>query len=585
MSAEKSKVFSEKLIHFSRDFFGSGKNIAVIGSGSIGGKAAGLANIERTLRSRFGSHSGERIRVAIPRFVVIASEYFDRFMQSNDLYSVALSDMSDEYIAHAFSGGRLDPELTEYLETVLKIIDIPLAVRSSSLLEDAMYEPFAGVYATKMLPNNDDEIDIRLEKLSEAVKFVYASTFFGHARAYHKAIGRNTYDEKMAVIIQEVVGQRFNDRFYPHLSGVARSYNFYPSGAAKPENGVVSLALGLGKTIVDGGIVWIYSPNCPKVSPPVSSPAELLKFTQSEFWAINMGPISVTNPLQETEFMVRESISEAEQDGTLKYLASTYRPHDDRVVMGIGASGPRILTFAPILIANQLPLNDLIIDILKACEKELNANVEIEFALTIKDGGEISADLGFLQVRPMVVSDSIIELSADEMVGEKVLVASENSLGNGSEDSIENIIFVDPDKFKPEFTRKIAGELAELNRTMVDEGSSYLLIGFGRWGSSDPWLGIPVNWGQISGVRALVEATLPGMDVELSQGAHFFHNMTSFRICYFAVHHSKANGINWDWLKKQETVRSTEFIRHIRLQKPISLKVDGRTGRGVILLP
>ncbi len=585
MSAERISVSPDSLTPFSRDFINSSGKIAVIGSGSIGGKASGLVHIEKTLLSHFGGYKTHGISLVFPRFVVIASDHFDRFMQINDLYATALSDMSDEYIAHAFSGGRLDPELTDSLREIVDSFAVPLAVRSSSLLEDAMYEPFAGVYATKMLPNNDVDSDARFEKLTAAVKFVYASTFFAPAKGYHRAIGKATEEEKMAVIIQEVVGRRFNDRYYPHISGVARSYNFYPSGAARPENGVVSLALGLGKTIVDGGGVWSYSPSCPKASPPVSSASELLKFSQSEFWAVNMGRPSVTNPMQETEFMVRESITEAEEDGTLKYVASTYRPQDDRVVLGTGAPGPRILTFAPILVAEQLPLNKLLIDLLKVCESSVETNVEIEFAVTIKEGGEARAELGFLQVRPMVVSDFIVDLKAEEMRGEKVLVASENSLGNGVENSISDIIYVDPEKFKSEHTRKIASELAEYNRGMVDLGRPYLLIGFGRWGSSDPWLGIPVNWGQISGARALVEATLPGMDVELSQGAHFFHNMTSFQICYFAVHYNGQYAINWEWLKNQPEERSAEFVRHIRLQSPLSLKVDGRTGRGVILLP
>jgi len=585
MSSERTYILPEELVPFDRNFAGSSSNIAVIGSGSIGGKASGLAHIEKTLLSRFGGSKNTGIEVMIPRFVVVTGDYFDRFMKRNGLYEAALSDMSDEYIAHAFAGGQLDYELIDHLHAVIQTFDFPLAVRSSSLLEDAMYEPFAGVYATKMLPNNNEDLDKRREELENAIKFVYASTFFSEARGYHRAIGKKSEEEKMAVIIQEVVGKKFGDRYYPHISGVARSYNFYPSGAARPENGVVSLALGLGKTIVDGGIVWSYSPACPRVNPPVSSPAELLKFSQSEFWAVNMGAPSVTNPMQETEFMLKESITSAEEDGTLKYIASTYRPHDDRVVLGTGSPGPRILTFAPILIANQLPLNDLIVELLNICETALDNNVEIEFALTISEGEETSAKLGFLQVRPMVVSDYVIDIDPGEMQGEKVLVASAIALGNGADNSIRDIIFVDPDNFDPQHTRQIAGELADFNRCMIDEGTPYLLIGFGRWGSSDPWLGIPVNWGQISGARALVEATLPGMDVELSQGAHFFHNMTSFQICYFAVHHSARYGINWEWLKGQTPLRKTGFIKHLQLQSPLSLKVDGRSGRGVVLLP
>jgi len=582
MPANQINIQYEKLTPFNLDFIDSKGTIACIGSGSIGGKASGLAFMEETITSHFEEKIPSGIIAGIPRFVVIATDYFDQFMEHNNLYQVAHSSMSDEYIAQAFGKGELPCELVENLRTLITSVNIPLAIRSSSLLEDAMYEPFAGVYATKMIPNNQHDVNTRFEKLIEAVKFVYASTYFKAARDYHRAIGRSTDDEKMAVIIQDVVGQQFDDRFYPHISGVARSYNFYPMGSAKPEDGVITLALGLGKTIVDGGLVWSYSPSYPRVNPPVGSAGELLKLTQTDFWAVNMGKLSVTNPVHETEYMVKGSLSDAELDGTLRYAASTYKPHDDKVVIGTGPSGPRIVTFGPILVANQIPLNSFLIELLKICEKTLDSKVEIEFAVSLDTTRELSAQFGFLQVRPMVVSDSIIDLTPEEMLDENILAASDRALGNGIIDSIEDIVYVNPDNFNAKDTRQIASELALINRQMVDEGRPYLLIGFGRWGSSDPWLGIPVNWGQISGAKTVIEATLPGMDVELSQGAHFFHNMTSFQICYFAVHHAGKYRINWDWLKRQKLITQSEFVRHVQLSKPLIVKVDGRSGRGVI---
>jgi len=576
-------IKTQELTPFNPDSINSNRTISYIGSGSIGGKASGLAYIEKTITSYFNEKTSPLISVSIPRFIVITTEYFDRFIENNNLDQVGQSDMSDEYIAHEFGQGKLPGELTELLRAFINSVDIPLAIRSSSLLEDAMYEPFAGVYATKMIPNNQGDVETRFEKLKEAVKFVYASTFFKSAKDYHRAINRSTSEEKMAVIIQDVVGRPFNGRFYPHISGVARSYNFYPMGSAKPEEGVVSLALGLGKTIVDGGLVWSYSPSYPRVNPPVGAASELLKVTQTNFWAVNMEQPSVTNPMHESEYLISEQLAVAEADGTLQYIASTYKSQDDRIIMGTGAKGPRLITFSPILVADRIPLNEFLIDLLGICDKALGNQVEIEFAVSLETTPELSAHFSFLQVRPMVVSDAVIDVTPDEMTGENSLAASDRAMGNGNNNTIEDIIYVNPDSFNAKDTRQIAAELAVLNRQMVDDGRPYLLIGFGRWGSSDPWLGIPVNWGQISGARAIVEATLPNMDVDLSQGAHFFHNLTSFQISYFSVNHNGRYSIQWDWLENQEIITQSNLVRHVRLSKPLMVKVDGRSGRGVIL--
>ncbi len=583
MSESRINIQPQELTTFNPASSDFKNTISRLGSGSIGGKASGLAFIEKTITSYIGEKKFPGISICIPRFVVIATDYFDLFLKENDLDQVIQSNMSNEYIAHAFGQGKLPRELVENLKAFINKVKVPLAVRSSSLLEDAMYEPFAGVYATKMIPNNQSDPDNRLEKLREAIKFVYASTFFREARDYHRAINRPTSDEKMAVIIQDIVGRQYNGRYYPDISGVARSYNFYPIGSAKPDEGVISLALGLGKTIVEGGLVWSYSPAYPRVNPPVSSAGELLKVTQAKFWAVNMRKPSVTNPMQESEYLVGGQLADAEADGSLQHAASTYRPQDDRIIMGTGVAGPRIVTFAPILIGEKIPLNGLLIELLDICEKALDNQVEIEFAVSIESKPELTAQFGFLQVRPMVVSDAVIDVTEEVMSGEDALVASDRVMGNGQNDVIEDIIYVNPKTFNAKDTRQIAQELALFNRRMVDDGLPYLLIGFGRWGSSDPWLGIPVNWGQISGAKAIVEATLPKMDVDLSQGAHFFHNMTSFQISYFSVNHHGKYSIQWDWLEKQELVKESEFVRHIRISKPLKVKVDGRSGRGVIL--
>jgi hypothetical protein len=583
MCPRKINISPDSIPFFDRNFFGSDKIVSRIGSGAIGGKASGLAFIKDVILSPLDKRQAGDIGIDIPRLVVITTEIFDRFMKDNDLYQLVEQEIPDDQIAYAFQQASLPPDITGDLRALIASVHTPLAIRSSSLLEDAMYEPFAGVYGTKMIPNNQPEIDNRFKKLVETLKFVYASTFFKAARDYIQATQRSVAEEKMAVIVQEVVGKRFNDRFYPHLSGVARSFNFYPIGRAAPENGVVELALGLGKTIVEGGLVWSYSPAYPGIGPPVGSSAELLKLTQTEFWAIHMGKPPEHDPIRETEYLVKGSLADAELDDTLRHIASTYQPQNDRLVMGTGPDGPRVLTFSPILEGGEIPFNSTIKRVLALCEEAVGSEVEIEFAVTLDTRKGLPADLGFLQVRPMVVSDQIIEVGPDELASPAALAASEKALGNGVIDNIRDVVYVKPEGFEARHTGRIAAEIDVMNRRLVQEGRQYLLIGFGRWGSSDPWLGIPVVWGQVSNAKAIVEATLPEMNVELSQGSHFFHNLTSFQILYLPVHHAGKYQINWSWLGAQQEVSGTPHISHVRTDKPITVKVDGRSRQGVIL--
>ena len=456
----------------------------------------------------------------------------------------------------------------------------PLAVRSSSLLEDALFEPFAGVYATKMIPNNQNDPDERFRRLVEAIKFVWASAFFKSAKSYIRATDHEVDTEKMAVILQEVVGRRHGDRFYPDISGVGRTYNFYPVGRARPEEGVVNLALGLGKTIVDGGITWTYSPAHPAAPPPYGSVRDLLKFSQLDFWAVNMGRPPEYDPIAETEYLLQADLTQAEYDGTLEQAASTYVAASDRLRMGIGSPGPRVLNFAPLLNLGEIPFNDLVKKLLSLCSDRIGGEVEIEFAVTLEKRNK--AKLGFLQVRPMVVSNELVVIEAEELESPTLLTASHSVMGNGADDSIRDVVYVKPDAFDAKSSRKIAAEIDRINRSLIDEGRHCLLIGFGRWGSSDPWLGIPVGWDQISSAKVIVEATLPTMNVDPSQGSHFFHNMTSFKVSYLSVPHDGRPGIDWDWLQGQEVAGETDHVRHIRLSRPLLVKVDGRTGRGGI---
>lgn len=568
---------SQNLVRFDRNFFDPEKRLTYIGGGSPGGKAQGLIFINDTLNHKFDDAAFPKIPVNIPRFTVLRTDVFDAFMEKNDLTDITGSDAADDRIAHAFQKADFPVQYIGDLRALVAGLNTPVAVRSSSMLEDALHEPFAGIYATKMIPNNQPDIDTRFRKLIEAIKFVYASTFFKAAKDYRRATGHGPGDEKMAVIVQEVVGQRHQDRYYPEVSGVARSYNFYPLGKTRPEEGVVSLALGLGKTIVDGGRCWTYSPSRPKANPPYGSAAEWLKQTQTRFWAVNMGKPPAYDPIKETEYLLEASLTDAERDNTLKLIASTYDGQSERITPGVAAKGPRILTFAPVLILNELPLNQLIQSLFSACQQAVGTAIEIEFALTLKP-----VRFGFLQVRPMVVSDEKVTVAENEMTGENVLLASEQVLGNGTVETIQDVVYVRPEQFEAKFTPKIATEIESINRTLVEAGRPYLLIGFGRWGSSDPWLGTPVQWGQISGAKVIVEATLPNMDIEMSQGAHFFHNISSFRVSYFSVKHSGKYPIDWAWLDAQTSVTETDFVRHVKLSAPLAVKVDGRTGKGVI---
>lgn len=554
-----------------------------IGKGEPGGKAAGLASIKASLEGAFPGGSFQDIRISIPRMTVLLTGVFQEFMEINDLYEVAHSQIEDERIAHFFQKAELPPTVVGDLLSLISSIHEPLAVRSSSLLEDSLYQPMAGVYETKMIPNNQPDPESRFRRLVEAIKVVYASTYFRAARQYFRGIGRDIREERMAVIIQEVVGYHFAERYYPTISGVARSHNFYPTGNADPREGVINLALGLGKTIVDGGRVWSYSPALPRALPPYTSTTDLLKNTQTRFWSVFMGTPKEYDPIQETEYLYEGSLSEAEEDGTLGYVCSTYDAGSDRLQMGSSDPGPRLVDFSPLLQGRIAPLNELLKELLQLAEREVGGEVEIEFALAFDPQRKRESRFGFLQLRPMVASSqgAIVELG--EYDKEKVLIYSERAMGNGVLNNLRDILYVRPEAFRAEETREIAMEVERFNSDLLDAETPYVLIGFGRWGSADPWLGIPVRWPQISAARVIVETTLEQINPDLSQGSHFFHNMTSLGVLYFSVPDPHKFPIDWAWLRTQTAVRETEHLRHIRSEHPLSACVDGRSGKGLIL--
>ncbi len=563
---------------FTRRFFGAPERFTRIGDGPVGGKASGLLAMRHVLQTL---PAPPRITFAVPTLTVITTDVFEHFIQQNALGQVALSGESDDRIALAFQRAELPADVVGDLRGLIEQVHTPLAVRSSSLLEDALARPFAGVYATKMLPNNQLDADTRFRRLVEAIKFVYASTYFADAMAYRRATGCGPDGDRMAVIVQEVVGRRHGPRFYPDISGVARSFSFYRAARARPEDGVVSLALGLGRTIVDDAIAWNYSPRYAAAPPPFSSVRELLTVTQNAFWAVNMGQPPEHDPIRETEYLVHAGISEAEQDGTLRLVASTYDASRDRLVPGLGVAGPRVVDFAPVLALQEWRINEAVKALLDASERAAGSPVEIEFAATLDEEGG-TARLGFLQMRPLVVLTGESEVTSDDLDRADALIASDTVMGNGVVEGLRDVVYVRPDCFEARHSRQVAAEVAARNVAARETDTPYLLIGFGRWGTSDPWLGIPATWPQVSGARVIVEATLPGFGVDLSQGSHFFHNISSAGVSYFSVRESHGR-IDWPWLAEQPAVAEGAFVRHVRLEKPLRVRVDGRSGRGVII--
>ena len=565
---------------FERDLFDGTGPATRIGDGPVGGKAAGLIRIRDTLEASFPSSSAAE--VSIPTMCVLTAEHFDNFIRENALDVAALCRGSDDAIARAFLAGHLPVEIVGDLRAVAEKIRAPLAVRSSSLLEDALERPFAGVYSTKMIPNNELDADARFRRLDSAIKLVWASTYFRGARAYRETVDAGGRQEKMAVLLQEVVGRRHGDRYYPDISGVARSYGFYRFGAARPEDGVVLLALGLGKTIVDGGVSWTYSPAHPAAPAPFGSPGEMLEATQTEFWAVNMGKPPAYDPVRETEYLVKGSLPDAEEDGTLSLTASTWSAASDRLVPGIGVAGARVVNFAPLLVHEFLPFNALLQSLRSVCEKAAGGAVEIEFAATLDRKRQPSLRIGLLQVRPMVVSAELVDLAEGPRPGWRVFLASDHVLGNGISSGIGDVVYLPAGRFDPAKSRAVAAEIATLNRTLSAEGRPYVLIGFGRWGSADPWLGVPVVWGDVAGAKVLVEASRPERGIEMSQGSHFFHNISSFGVAYFSFPPGGSGTLDWEWLDGLSAATEGTFTRHVRLPAPVEVQVDGRRGSGII---
>jgi len=573
------------VVPYSRSFHEEDLVFSRLGSGSMGGKGRGLAFVDRVLAANLGENAFKKVTVSIPSTLIITTEFFDEFMKMNKLHQFAIECEDDSRIQRTFQKASLPPTILGDLRDYVKTVTTPLAVRSSSLLEDAIYQPFAGIYATKMLPNNSRSLTLRFKQLSSAIKFVYASTFMQSAKSYIKATGHRVEEEKMAVLLQRVAGRQHGNLFYPHFSGVGRSYNFYPVGSAKPEDGVVNVALGLGKTIVDGGVSLRFTPDFPRVFPQFGTIKDMMNNSQKQFFAVQLDSNSWGSNLEEDQYVTSRNLATAEKDGTLEFLGSTYDAPNDRVMDGITTPGPRVVSFAHILKNKVFPLADISNFLLKMGEKAMGCSVEIEFAVTLGRNRALPAHFSLLQIRPMVVNNDLVSIDLETLDSDNLLCATDTALGNGTIRNITDVVYIKPDSFTASKTKEIVKEVETLNNTLRDSGRPFVLIGPGRWGSSDSWLGIPVTWSQISDAKVIVEASQKNMNIDPSQGSHFFQNMTSLGVVYFTVpYNRKGSFVNWNLLNSMKTVSDTHYTRHVSSDKPLKVMVDGRTGKGVMLI-
>jgi len=568
---------------FTRSQFDQQSEFVRLGGGSLGGKGRGLAFVNALLHRFKLSDMFDGVTISVPKSVIIGTDVFDEFIRENNLAEVALGDYTDQEIAEKFIGCSLPREILGDLEAFLETVTYPLAVRSSSMLEDSHLQTFAGIYDTHMLPNNHPKKKVRLRQLHKVIKIIYASTFFQNARAYHDAAGNRVEEEKMAVIVQQAIGRHYTERFYPTFSGVALSYNYYPIDGVEPEDGVVYAALGLGKTIVEGMNCLRFSPGYPNKLPQMSTVKDMLKNTQREFFAIDLSRPDVVPHPGGDESLVRGGLAEAEEDGTLAWLCSTHSPDNDRVYDGCSRKGARLITFAPILKSKTFPLPDIVKFLLRLGSQGLNCPVEIEFAVDLDTPSDKPKDFYFLQVRPMIKDAPYETISIDAVPAERVVARSDKTLGNMHLADIRDIIYVKPGVFDRAHTRTIADEVGLLNEKLKSNNRPYLLIGPGRWGTSERWLGIPVVWNQISGARVIVESAYDDFAPDPSFGTHFFQNLTSFRVGYFTINPAIGNGfIDFDWLINQQAEAQTEYVAHTRLEKPLDILIDGRVSKGII---
>jgi len=573
---------------FSSETFEEETAFTRIGSGSLGGKGRGLAFINSLLNAYEIEDRVPGVHITVPQTAVVATDVFDQFSRDTGLCDFALEEPDDAKIRAAFLAARLPHGTREELRAFLSRVRYPLAVRSSSLFEDSSFQPFAGIYRTYMIPNRDGDVEVRLEELCRAIRLVYASTYSNDSKSYIESTPNRLEEEKMAVVIQAVAGCQHGDYVYPDFAGVARSYDFYPIKGMKSEDGVASVALGLGRTVVEGGRCVRFSPEQPGRLYQFSSTAEYLRNSQLEFYALDLTrPAPVAGPSDAPEAnLALLDLQTAEEHGTLGPVASTFSPQNERVYEGIGRPGIRLVTMAGVLSGDWFPLPDSLRFLLDIGKAGFTCHVEIEFAVCLSEASGKPHKLSFLQIRPLVfgATAEVVDLSA--VREEDTICMSGSALGHGHMQNVRDIVYVRRDSFERSKTIAIAGDVGTINGKLRKAGRPYLLIGPGRWGSADQWLGIPVRWAQISGARSIVETALEDVTVEPSQGTHFFQNITSFGIGYFTVTARDAGSfIDHDWLDAQPAEAETEHVRHIALPEPLEIVIDSRSGRGAIMKP
>ena len=568
---------------FERGRFDPSVSITRMGGGSLGGKARGVAFANRILRGGGVDEMFPDVDVYVPPSVVLGTHVFDEFMQYTGLKDFAVSSDSDREIVQHFLHAPFPREAVASLREFLQRVRYPLAVRSSSLLEDSISQPFAGVYETIMLANNDPDLDVRWQQLSLAIKRVYASVFSDRAKAYLSMTSFRLEEERMGVMIQELVGTQHGDRFYPDFAGVARSHNFYPEPGHAAEDGVVAVALGMGHTVVGGGNCLTFNPKQPRQALGLSSVKDALASSQRQFHAL---VLERTGRRRRGETRIASfPLEAAEEDGVLTWMGSTYS--DDGVIVdGIARPGVRLVTFAQILKHDAYPLAPLVSELLQRCSEGTGAPVELEFAGSLELGTGRMPRFAFLQLRPLALSKEQSEVTIGDVPEERLVCRSHRVLGNGKVDDIHDLVVVDVQRFDRLRTRDIAVEVARFDAIQRKERRPYVLVGLGRWGSSDPNLGIPVGWNQISGARVIIEAGFEDIRVAPSQGTHFFQNLSSSHVGYFTINPDLDEGeLDWAWLTRVPAQEESEFLRLVRLPAPLLVKMDGRSGEGVVLRP
>ena len=572
------------IAEFHRDRFDKYLNFTRIGEGSIGGKARGLAFLDSMIKRNNLIDFYDNIIITIPRTTVLCTDVFDEFMEENHLHDIALSDASDREILDAFVAARLPFHIHEDLYTFISVTRNPIAIRSSSMLEDSHYQPFAGIYSTYMIPNIQDDERQMIEKLSIAIKSVYASAYYKDSKAYMTVTLNVIDEEKMGIVLQEVCGSKYGDRFYPTISGVARSVNFYPIEPEQPEDGIANVALGLGKHIVDGGNNLRFSPKYPKKILQLASPDMAMRETQRTFYALDLNADSFQPCVDDSMNLLKLRLKEAEKDNSIKWVASTYDYNNNIIRDGINYPGKKLVTFSNILKNNVFPLADILHNMLKIGQEEMNKGIEIEFAVDLNVPKGKPVIFYMLQIRPIVDSIETIDEDLSKIDAGETVIKAANALGNGVIEDIYDFVYVKPESFDAAKTNDIAEKIGSLNEQFLAEDKNYILVGPGRWGSTDPWLGIPVKWPQISAARLIVESGLDNYRIDPSQGTHFFQNLTSFRIGYFTLNPFIDDGFyDLDYLSQFKASYEDKYIRHIRFEKPLIIKIDGKKKMGVVM--